>query len=230
MSYPGTDRRARGLWAALRRSGYGLLLWCSQVGAVAALGEEPTLAPLRAQVEIVALTAAPASYRVTSRIQDPRLSPGLQRFTERLGLALQGQETISPLARIGDGVGIDFRVRQAGTLHLLLSARGDDLAETPHWTLTEPAPQPQPMPQLWSFGAAVESVALAPDALDARHQPELGGQVRRKAFAQQLRFDVDQLLGWQGDAVMTLQRSPWIDRESGRRSAAIVQVHLKWRF
>lgn len=199
MTGSGSDRCARGLKAALRRCGYGLLLWCSQMAAADARGLDSTPSPMPAQ-----------------------------RVIERLESAWP--DNVSPLAQVGDGVGIDFGLPQAGSLHLLLSARNDEAREVPQWTFSETAEDVVQEPRWWSLGAALETIDLLPTPLGTRQRQESDDQTRRKAFAQQLRFDLDRLFGWRGDTVMTLQRSSWIDRDSGRRSAAVMQLHLKWRF
>lgn len=234
MNYPGFDRRAHGLLPALRRSCYGLVLWCSQVtGAHAAAASETISVPYPVQVQITALSAPAGSsdsYRVGVQTLDARLAPSFQRFAERVGLYLRSDELISRIERIGDGIGVDVDLANAGSLHLLLNPRDDAIGGGLRWIVSDAEQRQWAEPRLWSLGTALEAIDTSPYGDAARHDQQGAMSSHKLVVTQQLMLDADRIFGLHGDVLMTLQRAPWVDRNSGRTDGAIVQLRLKWRF
>ena len=234
MSYPGFDRRAHGLLPTLRRVLYGAVLWCSQLaGAQAAIADEADVVPYPVRVQITALPEAAGgsdAYHVGVRTLDTRLAPAFQRFAERVGLYLRSDEIISRIERIGDGIGVDVDLSDAGTLHLLLNPREDAIGGGLRWIVSDAEQRPWSEPRLWSVGTALEAIETSPDVDSSRYEQQGALASRKLVVTQQLLLDADRIFGLHGDVLLTLRRAPWVDRDPGRVDAAVVQLRLSWRF
>lgn len=228
MTYPGLDRRAHGLIPALRRLGYGLLLWSGQTLAQ----QDPASAQVRVRIDALPATAheSPDRYQVRVSTADPRLSPAWQRFAERLGMDLRRYEWISVVERIGDGIALDVDLAASGQLHLLLHPREDAMGEGLRWSVTEAERRSWREPRLWAVGPALSSIDALPRWRSHGEQEETDLWERRLVVTQQLMLDADRAFGLRGDALLTLEHAPWIDQHAGDISGRVIQLRLSWRF